>query len=274
MLYDPQPRPRRIRDLFRSAVDLYTNAVPLATLIVAPPLIVLTLIQLFILQAPAVQQVVALVQYGLVNAALNAALISAASQIATQQPASLSESYACLGRRYGVLFFALSLQGIALVMLVLLLWLVLQRRIAWLQAPALTGLAVLLLALLLIFFFVRSSLVSAVAALERHGPGGTLWRSWRLTRQGFWRALLVGLICMLLGTLAMRVPVLAMALIFRQSASVAAQWAYAISATILIQLCLALVWPIQAILTTALYYDLLARERPISEALLGLGDAA
>jgi hypothetical protein len=259
MSHDPQLGPLRTLDLFRNAVVLYRRTIRLVTLIVMIPLLPFTIVHLLILTAPTTQQLVSVVQNSFIALFVDAVLITAASQVYTNQQASLRSGYHRAGRRFGVLFAALTLQGLLLLIPGGILWSVLRQPPVAFNDVIRISVPVILLGIPFLFCIVRFYLVTAIAVLERHDPGMTLRQSWRFTRHAFWRTLLVILVSGLVSILIMALPAAITSILLSNRTSTTAQWSYAISTTILSQLSLLVVWPIQSILRTVLYHDLQVR---------------
>jgi hypothetical protein len=263
MVSDSYLIPHRLHELFGITLRLCRTRLGLFFLIVAIPFLPLTVLQILVLTSRNAQQLLTLAQGSLIATCVDALIIVAASQVYSQQPASLRSTYGRLGHRYGVLIIAFLLQGLLILVPSAMVWSVIAgvtKQAVIPQAASFgTMIPLLIIGIPIVICIVRFYLVTAVAMLERHGPGTTLRRSWELTRGAFWRTLLVVVTSALLGGLVAGTPATLMAMLLPTRTSVLAQWSYAISTTLLSQIALFLVWTLQAILSTVLYHDLVAR---------------
>jgi len=263
MVNDSYLIPHHFQELFGITVRLCRTTFGLFFLIVAIPFLPLTVLQMLVLTSRNAQQLLTLAQASLIATSVDALIIVVASQVYTNQPASLRSAYGRLGHRYGVLFIALLLQGFLILVPSAMVWSIIaaatEQAVIPQAASIRTVIPGLIIGIPVVICMVRFYLVTAVAMLERHGPGATLRRSWQLTRGAFWRTLLVLVTSALLGGLVAGTPATIMAVLFPTRSSVLAQWSYAIGTTLLSQIALFLVWTLQAVLSAVLYHDLVAR---------------
>jgi hypothetical protein len=208
--------------------------------------------------------VVDLVQSLFVMNMVSGTLTLAIGRIYLRQPVGVFIAYRWGFRRYGALLVASVIQGLLIGIPVGVLFLFSVEIMIWngfgRNTPLLRDL--LLLVIILppgLFLLTRFFLIPQVVVLEGRGPVDSVRRSWSLSQGAFWRMARSVIAILILSYLIAELPTTAVRYVLRFDGS-GTDFGVDQVVFIVAQCGRMLVWPIQCIVATLLYYDLRLRK--------------
>lgn len=271
MQFTPRLQPQSIGDIFDAAVRLYRTHFTTFFGIVAVVLVPMTIFKLLGLYLWNNISFVDLVQNFLVTNLATGVLAIVISCLYLGQSIEISAAYR-QGARYIwrmlVASFALGLLALAIFLPFFLCIVGVVVRSSDSTTLELVSLIGLLMLVPIAWLLTRYVFITQAIVLEQNRPIDALKRSWQLTRNSFWRILMVVVAVSLLTYLLTTIPALllnwVLTLVGMPNLLSAAQ----IASIVVTQLGLMLAMPIQLAIYTLLYYDMRVRHEAYDLELL------